>query len=73
MLTDGFARTLFRISSVLPENFLGAAQQLGVTAAEGSRGFVFNADPSSVVQFYEIGTSPDRHAPAHLDETDSEQ
>ena len=25
--------------------------------AEGSRGFVFNADPSSVVQFYEIGTS----------------
>ncbi|MDT5270233.1 MAG: hypothetical protein QOH49_2419 [Acidobacteriota bacterium] len=57
MLRDGFARTLFRISSVLPENFLGAAQQLGVPAAEGSRGFVFNADPSSVVQFYEIGTS----------------
>jgi hypothetical protein len=57
MLKDGFARTLFRISSVLPENFLGAAQQLGVPAAEGSRGFVFNADPSSVVQFYEIGTS----------------
>ena len=57
VLKDGFARTLFRISSVLPENFLGAAQQLGVPAAEGSRGFVFNADPSSVVQFYEIGTS----------------
>ena len=56
-LPDGFARTLFRISSQLPENFLGAAQQLGVTTAEGSRGFVFNADPSSVVQFYEIGTS----------------
>ena len=56
-LPDGFARTLFRISSPLPENFLGAAQQLGVPAAEGSRGFVFNADPSSVVQFYEIGTS----------------
>ncbi|HEX7957022.1 MAG TPA: vWA domain-containing protein [Pyrinomonadaceae bacterium] len=56
-LPDGFARTLFHISSQLPENFLGAAQQLGVTAAPGSRGFVFNADPSSVVQFYEIGTS----------------
>ena len=56
-LSDSFARTLFRISSVLPENFLGAAQQLGVNVVEGSRGFVFNADPSSVVQFYEIGTS----------------
>jgi len=54
---DGFARTLFRISSLLPENFLAAAQQLGVPASHGSRGFVFNADPSSVVQFYEIGTS----------------
>jgi hypothetical protein len=57
LLPDGFARTLFRISSQLPDNFLGAAQQLGVPAAAGSRGFVFNADPSSVVQFYEIGTS----------------
>jgi len=57
LLRDGFARTLFRISSTLPENFLAAAQQLGVPAGEGSRGFVFNADPSSVVQFYEIGTS----------------
>lgn len=57
MLPDSFARTLFGVSSLLPENFLGAAQQLGVNATEGSRGFVFNGDPSSVVQFYEIGTS----------------
>lgn len=57
VLPDGFARTLFGISSPLPEPFLAAAQQLGVPASEGSRGFVFNADPSSVVQFYEIGTS----------------
>jgi hypothetical protein len=56
-LPDGFARTLFQISSPLPENFLAAAAQLGVRAEPGSRGFVFNADPSSVVQFYEIGTS----------------
>lgn len=56
-LPDGFARTLFGISSTLPENFRGAAQQLGVYVVENSRGFVFNADPSSVVQFYEIGTS----------------
>jgi len=56
-LPDGFARSLFEISSKLPGNFLAAAAQLGVNAVEGSRGFVFNGDPSSIVQFYEIGTS----------------
>ena len=56
-LADGFARSLFEISSRLPANFLSAAAQLGVNAVEGSRGFVFNGDPSSIVQFYEIGTS----------------
>jgi hypothetical protein len=62
-LPDGFARTLYGVSSELPPNFLAAAQQLGVSAEEGSRGFVFNADPSSVVQFYEIGTSLTGMAP----------
>lgn len=56
-LPDGFARALFQISSPLPVNFLAAAAQLGVQAADSSRGFVFNGDPSSIVQFYEIGTS----------------
>lgn len=56
-LPDGFARSLFQISSTLPINFLAAAAQLGVHAQDGSRGFVFNGDPSSIVQFYEIGTS----------------
>jgi len=56
-LPDGFARSLFQISSRLPGNFLSAAAQLGVNAVDGSRGFVFNGDPSSIVQFYEIGTS----------------
>ena len=56
-LPDGFARTLFQISSPLPGSFLAAAAQLGVQATAGSRGFVFNGDPSSIVQFYEIGTS----------------
>jgi hypothetical protein len=56
-LPDGFSRTLFEISSPLPPNFLAAAEQLGVKTEVDSRGFVFNADPSSVVQFYEIGTS----------------
>jgi hypothetical protein len=56
-LPNGFARTLFEMSSPLPASFLAAAAQLGVRAEIGSRGFIFNADPSSVVQFYEIGTS----------------
>lgn len=56
-LPDGFARTLFQISSQLPTNFVSAAAQLGVRATEGARGFVFNGDPSAIVQFYEIGTS----------------
>lgn len=62
-LPDEFARTLFEISSRLPANFLNAAQQLGVGVTAESRGFVFNADPSSVVQFYEIGTSLTGMAP----------
>jgi hypothetical protein len=57
MVSDGLARTLFEISSLLPPGFLAAAEQLGVKTETGSRGFVFNGDPSSVVQFYEIGTS----------------
>ncbi len=57
LLPDQFAKTLFNISSTLPAGFLNAARQLGVAADDGARGFVFNGDPSSVVQFYEIGTS----------------
>lgn len=57
-LPDEFARTLFSISSTLPEAFRKAAEQIGVKTSEGSRGFVFNGDPASVVQFFEIGTRP---------------
>jgi hypothetical protein len=57
-LPDDFARTLFNISSTLPENFRKAADQIGVKVSDGSRGFVFNGDPTSVVQFFEIGTRP---------------
>lgn len=57
-LPDQFARTLFAVSSTLPDSFLKAAEQTGVHAPEGARGFVFNGDPASVVQFFEIGTRP---------------
>jgi len=57
-LPDDFAKSLFGISSGLPESFRRAAEQTGVKVAEGGRGFVFNGDPTSVVQFFEIGTRP---------------
>ena len=55
-LPDEFARLLFSMSSVLPTGMRAYAQQLGVRVSEGTRGFVFNADASAIVQFLEIGT-----------------
>ncbi len=57
-LPDDFAKTLFGISSTLPESFRKSAEQTGLKLSEGARGFVFNGDPTSVVQFFEIGTRP---------------
>jgi hypothetical protein len=57
-IPDGFARTLFGISSALPTPFLRAARELGLPANEGARGFVFNGDAASLVHFFDIGTRP---------------
>jgi hypothetical protein len=57
-LPDDFARTLFRISSPLPDVFCRAASDIGLALTEGARGFVFNGDPVSVAQFFDIGTRP---------------
>jgi len=74
-LTDTFARTLFHISSPLPGNFLAAAAQLGVQTVHNSHALVFKGDPSSIVQFYEIGTSLTGMTPYRWmdDRTESEQ
>ncbi len=55
-LPDKYARLLFRMSSMLPEQMIQAARSMELTVAEGARGFVFNADLVSVIQFLEIGT-----------------
>lgn len=57
-LPDNFARMLYSISSPLPSPFLQSAQQVGINVSEGAKGFVFNGDAASVVQFFEIGTRP---------------
>jgi hypothetical protein len=62
-LPDSFAKQLFGISSVLPEPMLQQAAALGLPVTPGSRGFVFNGDAGSAVQFLEIGTKPANMAP----------
>lgn len=51
-----FARLLFRMSSPLPETMLAFARQQNLPVSAGSRGFGYNADLSSIVQFLDIGT-----------------
>src|SRR5207248_24707 len=60
-LADDYARRLFRMSSILPPQALFSARGTGLQVSEASRGFVFNADLVSVVQFLDIGTRVDRN------------
>jgi hypothetical protein len=55
-LADVFARLLYRMSSILPDKMIAAAQEEGYTLKPDPRGFVFNADLVSVIRFLEIGT-----------------
>lgn len=55
-LPDELAERLFRMSSILPEASRNLAASLDLTMNENSRGFVFNADMTSLVQFLDIGT-----------------
>jgi hypothetical protein len=58
-LLDEYARMLFRMSSPLPARLAKLAGDLGHSISEGSsRGFIFNADPRLIVDFFEIGTRP---------------
>ena len=55
-LPNQYAKLLFNMSSTLPDHMRNYAQQQGVAVSEGTRGFVFNADMTSIVQFLDIGT-----------------
>ena len=57
-LPNDFAKTLFNMSSLVPPETRKVATTLGMNLPEGSRGFVFNADAASLVQFFDIGTRP---------------
>ncbi|RED42028.1 hypothetical protein BJ123_102199 [Rhodopseudomonas thermotolerans] len=55
---DKFASTLFNMSSVLPSHIAHMAVDRGYNVPEGARGYIFNADPRDIVNFFEIGTRP---------------
>jgi hypothetical protein len=57
-LPDQFAKLLFAMSSALTPFMIGRAQEMGMPAEDGARGFVFNAQPVQVIQFLDIGTRP---------------
>lgn len=56
-LTSDYARTLFAMSSPLPDYMRQIALGQGIATAEGARGFVFNAGIEALVKFLQIGTA----------------
>jgi hypothetical protein len=58
VLPDHYAKQLFNMSSELPPHIARMAADRGYHVGENSRGFIFNADPKDIVNFYEIGTRP---------------
>jgi hypothetical protein len=57
-LPDKYAQTLFLMSSVMPSQMRAQAAGDGFVVGEMSRGYVFNADLVSLIQFLDIGTRP---------------
>jgi hypothetical protein len=55
-LPDEHSRLLFAMSSILPSHMRSYAASQGQRVSETTRGFVYNADITSVVQFLDIGT-----------------
>ena len=56
MLADEYARLLFRMSSLIPEHLADVAQGKGFAINSESRGFMFNAEATQLVEFFDIGT-----------------
>jgi hypothetical protein len=55
-LPNVYARSLFEMSSELPPHMRAYAASNHYQVTDGSRGFVYNADIVSLVQFLDIGT-----------------
>jgi hypothetical protein len=57
-LPDSYGKLLFRMSSVLPPHVFKLAADKGYKLMEGAKGFMFNADPKDIANFFDIGTRP---------------
>jgi hypothetical protein len=57
-LPDNYAQLLFRMSSIFPSHVAKLAADKGYKLAENARGFMFNADPKDIANFFDIGTRP---------------
>ncbi len=58
VLPDFYAKQLFYMSSIVPENMVEQARQKrNIGLQPGARGFVFNSNMSTVVSFLKIGTT----------------
>ena len=55
-LPDEFARTLFKVSSLLPPNMCELAKNDSLNLGDEPRGFAFNADMIELIRFLDIGT-----------------
>ena len=53
---DAFGEMLFEMSSELPPTAVEAGRALDIQIPEGARGYVYNSNMESLVQFLEIGT-----------------
>ncbi len=56
LISDTYSKLLFRMSSKLPPQMWQAARAEGIDVQPEARGVVFNADPTAVVRFLDIGT-----------------
>jgi hypothetical protein len=56
LLTDTYSKLLFRMSSELPPKLWEAARAEGFPVEPKAKGVVFNADPTAIVRFLDIGT-----------------
>ena len=57
-INDKHAKTLFDMSSELPQFALNQLTAMGESIKIGSRAFIFNADLASVITMLNVGTSP---------------
>jgi hypothetical protein len=58
ILPDDLARSLFSMSSVLPESIYKRAVAEGYELQPNARGMAFNADMVALIKFLDMGTRP---------------